>query len=340
LLYVYIYLYVTTLTPLLQILRLSPVGAKIKDRSIVFPIYSGLFFLLKYGGLVDPADEEAYENDLIANFVRETKQHGDPVHYGRALAMQGETFHRMGQYEKAIQSHFLLRKVYVPDQHSAAISAVYATDRCAQNFTCTVSCYNRLGQVDKALELSDYIIHELMPKMDLKNVHNSAVMLYAVVWIMKDNRQVKQASMIWNRYVVEPFRRYFGEDGSTPCLPAFVPMEHVFNLTMYMEGAIDTYNEKAFEWALDESSLEVSPGIDVAMGNFARTVTSINAEVCLRLAKITNDERKKKILLQHGVSQAKIAKERSKLSHALAQLEPVYDEIIKLTDAVSQRDDK
>lgn len=306
-----------------------------KDRSIAFPIYSGLFFLLKYGGLVDPAEEEAYENDLIANFVQETEQHGDPVHYGRALAMQGETFHRMGKYEKAIESHFKLRKVYVPDLHSAAISRVYATDRCAQNFSCTVSCYNRLGKVDKALELSDYIVEELMPKMDLKNVHNSAVMLYAVVWIMKDNGQVERASKIWTQYVLDPFRRYFGEDGSTPCLPAFVPMEHVFNLTMYMEGAIDTYNEKAFEWALDESSHDVSPGIDVAMGNFARTVTSINAEVCLRLAKITNDEQIKTTLLKHGLIQAKIAKERSKLSHALAQLQPVYDEIIEQAKAMS-----
>jgi len=79
--------------------------------------------------------------------VRETDIHGDPVHYGRALAMQGETCHRLARVEEAIESHMKLKEVYDVDKHSAPVVIAYTSDRCAQNFGYTANCYNRLGQI-------------------------------------------------------------------------------------------------------------------------------------------------------------------------------------------------
>ncbi len=313
-------------------------SAEITDRAFVFPIYSGLFFLLKYGNLVDPSEQPSYEVDLVANFVNETKKHGDPVHYGRALAMQGETYHRQGKYEEAIQSHIELKRVYDVEKHHALVVASYASDRCAQNFGLSANCFMRLGRVDEALELVDYIITYLMPKMNLKNVHNSIVTIYPAIWILKDNNRAERALEIFLKFVLEPFREYFGEDGKTPFLPTFRGIETLFGIVFYMEGTADSLDERYFEWALDLSNLEWKMSIDIAIGAIARSPMSINAEICLRLSKLTDDPEKRMKLIENGMKLAKQAISgcdgsdgSSKLLTTYCQIKPVYDELEKLT---------
>ncbi len=302
-----------------------------------------MFFLLKYNVSV-----VFTENELIANFVNETKKHDDPVHYGRALAMQGETFHRQGKYEEAIESHMELKKVYDVEKHHALVVASYASDRVGQNFGCTANCYMRLKKVDKALEVVDHIITSLIPKMDPKNVHNSIVTIYPAIWILKDNGRVEKAREIFLKYVLEPFKEYFGEDGSTPFLPAFKGIEILLTLASHMEGKVDGFDKEKeyFDWALDISNLEMKEGFDSSIGNFGRNSSSTSAEICLRLLKLTEDEEIIEKLAKNGLKVAKQAISRCdgtdgpKLMTTYLQIKPVYDELILVYPPGDDDDDE
>lgn len=296
------------------------------------------FFLLKYGNLVDPSEQPSYEVELVSNFVNETKKHGDPIHYGRALAMQGETYHRQGKFVEAIESHLELKRVYDVDKHSAQIVASYASDRCAQNFGLSANCYARLGKIKKALELIDHIINNLMPKMDPKNVHNSMVSIYPAIWILKDNGKAEVSKEIFLKFVLGPFNEFFGEGGKTPFLPTFRPVETLLDLVLYAEGKIGSFDEGSFDWALDLNNLKWKMSIDIAIGGIGRSIMSINAEICLRLSRLTEDSEKKSKLIENGMTLATLAISgcdgsdgSRKLLSTYCQIKPVYDELEKLS---------
>ena len=135
------YLFIT-----FQVFKEAPSSSEIRNRSIVFPIYSGLFFLLKYGGMVEAGNEKAYEHNLVTNFVEETRLNGDPVHHSRALAMQGEFYSRQGQYEDALFCHERLKRTYDVEKHSALVVEAYASDRSAQNYGVSANCLYRLEE--------------------------------------------------------------------------------------------------------------------------------------------------------------------------------------------------
>jgi len=300
----------------------------------MFPIYSGMFFLLKYGALCEPSEEVETELELVSKFVMETKIHGDPVHYGRALAMQGETCHRLGRFESAIRSHMKLKEVYDVDKHSALVVASYASDRCAQNFGCTANCYMRLGQVDKALEIADHIEYIIMPKMDPKNVHNSAVMVFPIIWILKDNGMVERSMNILENFVQKPFDEFFGEDGSTPFLPAFKPFKILLEIASVMEGDMESFEDDYLDWALDLMNMKHNPNTDAGIGFFGRGPMSASAETCLRLSKLTEDPEKERKYLENCSKLVQLTISGcdgtggSAINHtALAQIKPVSNEL-------------
>jgi len=59
-------------------MQLAPASADLKDRSITFPVFSGIFSLFKQGE-IDQDKECTYEQEIVRLFVAETKLHGDPV---------------------------------------------------------------------------------------------------------------------------------------------------------------------------------------------------------------------------------------------------------------------
>lgn len=306
----------------------------IKDRSFIFPIYSGLFFLLKYGGLIDPSETLEYEDHLVSNFVNETRLHGDPVHYSRALAMQGEFFSRQGKYEEALICHEKLKRVYDVKLHSALVVDAYASDRSAQNLGNGANCLYRLGRVEEALELTKIILDDVMPQMDLKNVHNSMIMIYPVLWILKNEKMYGKALSTLERYVFEPFNEHFGKDGKTFSLPMFEPLKALFSILMYMEGEVESLDDTLIERALEPDSLFINAAVDNSMANFARSGSSISAEVCLLLSRLTSDDSVSKQLIEKGWKLAQIAMKLANScgDHQTTYIEtkPVYDELSKL----------
>lgn len=269
---------------------MSPISAEIRDRSILFPIYSGLFFLFKFGGMIDPSEATAYEHNLVSNFVEETRLHGDPVHYSRALAMQAEFYTRQGQFEDALYCHEKLKRVYDVKKHSALVIEAYASDRSAQNYGNGANSLYRLGRVQESLELSYLVLDRIMPQMDLKNVHNSMIMIYPILWILQSEKMPKRALLALEQYVFEPFRLYFGDKGKTPLMVIYKPLKVLFSIQMFTMGELESFDDSLIQWASQPDTLNFVNAIDNAMANYGRCASSIGAEVCLFLSKLTNDQ--------------------------------------------------
>lgn len=175
----------------LEIYERAPASINMTDRTIIFPIFSGLFVFLK-GNKIDQDKECNFKQNLVRKFVKETKLHGDPVHYIRALAMQGETKARLGKYQEALASFEQLKDSYIPEEHSEGISSAYGTDRSAQCYSQSALWHLMLGNVDDALRMCEYVIEELLPKMDPKNVLNSCELILPLIRILKNCGQEKR----------------------------------------------------------------------------------------------------------------------------------------------------
>jgi len=267
------------------------------DRSILFPIFSGLFLALKFGQIEQDADC-TYEQSLVARFVYETRLHGDPVHYTRALAMQGEMFGRLGHFEKAFESFHQLADVYHVIEHSDEICNAYGSDRVAQAFSMSAMWYAQMGECENAVEACWHVINELLPKMDPRNVHNSFCMIYPLLWILKDNGYPLEARDHFIHFVVDAFDEHFGEGRSTASLALFDPIMMVLDLArkVPVEG-FDQY----VEWALTEENLRFGFMMNCSLGNLGRCADCISAEICLLLAEQVESSTTKRQLLRSGL---------------------------------------
>ncbi len=287
---------------------------------------------------MEPSEELTYEHNLVMNFVEETRLNGDPVHYSRSLAMLSEFYSRQGQYEDALVCHEKLKRVYNVDAHSALVVEAYASDRSAQNYGISANCLYRLGRVKEALQLSDTVLYKMMPKMDLQNVHNSMVMIYPILWILKEEKRPKEAVSALEGFVFKPFDEHFGTKGKTFSLVLFKPLKALFTILMYMQGIIKKVEDSIMSWALEKDSMVISSSVDNSFANFARCGSSVCAEVCLLLSKYTTDGDVKKQLIEKGWGLAQIAMKTAEKcgSHQTAyfQTKPVYDELQGLVNSL------
>ena len=298
----------------------------------MFPIYSGLFFLLKLGGLVPVEKVKDYEHDLVANFVEETRIHQDPVHYSRSLAMQGEFYCRQGRYSDALYCHERLKRVYDVKKHSALVVASYNSDRSAQNFSLSANCLYRMGRVKEALLLCDKVLDIILPQMDLKNVHNSVILIYPLLWIMKNEKMSKKAADSFEKFVTDPFYLHYGNDGKTATLPFFKPIKVLFTISMFLEGDLDQLDKELITWALEEKSLRIAKTLNNAMVGYGRCGASIGSEICLLLSKQTDDQGAREKLVKKGWNLVKEAMDTDCGEHQTAFIDtkPIYDELYEL----------
>lgn len=273
-------------------LREAGASTELKDRSIGFPIFSGLYMAIRFGH-VKQDKECTYEQNLVAKFVEETEINGDLVHYTRALAMQGEMYSRLGHFEKALSAHMRLAEVYVAEDHHIPISEAYGSDRAAQSFSASAVWLVIMGRIDEALQTCRFVIDEIMPKMDIRNVHNATVMLYPVIFIMKDNGRALaiEARSLFEQYFGIPFKEYFGDGGRTFFLPVYKPIMMCFDLFNKRDEDIPEFKDYLV-WALQEENVRLGRVINNVCAGYGRMADSISAEICYLLAKRLDDDRR------------------------------------------------
>ena len=63
------------------------------------------------GAIKDDA-EFSFEKSMCKSFVEQARLNGDPVHYGRALAMEAEMLGRLGNFEDALEIVERIKPIY------------------------------------------------------------------------------------------------------------------------------------------------------------------------------------------------------------------------------------
>ena len=324
-------------------MQASPSARYIRDRAIIFPIFSGLFLALKFGQ-IEQDEDRRYEQNLVRRFVAETKLHGDPIHYTRALSMQAEMYGNLRDFPHAFEAFEELKRTYDVDKHSAEICAAYGSDRSAQCYGLSALWHMQLGNVKAAEEACYYVFENLMPKMPVRNVHNSALMLYPTMWVMKDLGRSMEALEIFVKYVVEAFDEYLGEGAFTFCLPVYDPVMMLLDLFENRDNDECENFEDFVAWGLEEENLRFGTVINNSLGSFGRDCNSIASEICLLLAmrKEFEDDlddiekaETRATLVMNGLV---IAREsmafttEKKMYAAQMQIKPVLDSLEELAD--------
>lgn len=285
-----------------KILHNTPCADDISfDRSISFPIFSGLFTTLKMEGAKDDA-ECSYEQDLCKRFVEQARLNGDHVHYGRALAMEAETLGRLGNFEQALEVVERIKPIYNIETQHEKICKAYGSDRVAQAFSHSVNFNSALGRTQAALDACNYIVDEIIPKSDPKNVHNSMCLLYSVFITLKENGLSQRAHEIFQRRIVAPFEEYFGQGGSTFSKPLFKPM--LVMLELQVMNDIDAEKiEEYTAWALDEENFEKKmAALELAWAGFSASPIALHSEICFDLGKRHNGTERRNCLIQKAIT--------------------------------------
>jgi hypothetical protein len=302
------------------VLKDARAASDLKDRSVGFPIFSGLYIALKFGHIKQ--DKECtYERNLVARFVEETELNGDPVHFARALAMQGEMYARLGDFSIGLASHSRLAEVYVAEEHHEPMSQAYGSDRGAQSFGCSAVWLVVLGRTQEALKTCRFVVDNLMPKMDIQNVHNAFVMLYPVIFIMKDNGRelALEARALYKQYFGVPFNQYYGEGGHTFSLPLYEPIMMCFDLFTRQEENFPEFHDY-LKWALKEDNLRLGLVLNNATACYGRMADAICAEICLLLAKRLEKGTDKEMLVRVALQLAEESRILAAEANAVASL--------------------
>ena len=274
----------------LEVYELAPARASMKDRSMLFPVFSGLFVFLK-GGKIGDDSKSTFEQNLAKKFVRESKLQGDPVHYTRALAMHCEVKARLGKYKVALESFHTLKEIYDPEDHSEKISEAYGTDRSAQAFSQCALWHMEMGNTEMALEACNYVLNEIMFLMDPKNVLNMCDMMLPIIRIYKPRGEAKRMRDLFQKYVIQNHEKHFVKhEKSSPCSPVFKPLMMLLDICHDPDSFPDF--EDAVEWLMQQENGIVPDFLDSIYTKLCWSPHSMSAELCLIVAK--------RLVAQHG----------------------------------------
>lgn len=253
------------------------------------------------GAIKDDA-ECSFEKSMCKSFVEQARLNGDPVHYGRALAMEAEILGRLGNFEDALEIVEQIKPIYdIKTQHEAICKA-YGSDRVAQAFSHSVNVYTALGRTEEALNTCKYIMEEIIPFSDPKNVHNSICLLYSVIISLKENGLSQRAQAVFQERIITPFEEYFGAGGSTFSKPLFRPISVLLELQVQKVTLPETI-KKYTAWALDENFFGTSISAqEAAFATFSASPFALLSEICFSLSKIHHDMKKKYCLIQKAIS--------------------------------------
>lgn len=263
-------------------------------------------------GAIKQDAECNYEKDLCKKFVEQARLNGDPVHYGRALAMQAETLGRLSNFEQAFEALEKIKSIYNIETQHAAICKSYGSDRVAQAFSHSVNWNRAIGRIDAALDDCKYIVETLLPKSDPKNVHNSFCLLYSALVTMKDNGLAFEARDALVNYIMKPFEEHFGPGASTFSKPLFKPILVLLDL-QGKEGKEVEQIDEYMVWASDEKNMPIqSASLENAWAAMAVSPSVLFGEIYYYLAKRQEDVDLRIRFIKFGISLMKRTFERHK----------------------------
>jgi tetratricopeptide (TPR) repeat protein len=324
-----------------EIYEKAPAASSLRDMSMIFAIFSGLMVYMKGGLIVQDDEGRSFEQNLARTFVREAKQLCDPIHYGRALAIQADVLARLGKYKEALETFDIIFGMYDPGQHSEGVCSVYGTDRIAQIYSQRAMWHLRLGDIEKSVQACDHVINTILPKMDPKNICNTFELLLPVICILRSRRGGANAMRkLFDDNVVQNFHKY--EVKSTLCRPVLKPLLMLLEMLGSSDSGSTDVGEKV-TWLLVEENGVTSDFMDNLYSRLGWAPNSMTAELCLLVVKKLREQggSKESIrrLIQKGLTATMTADLNMKdeegkvwcgVPTAYAIHKPVMEELVKL----------
>ena len=325
-----------------EIYEKAPAASSLRDKSIIFPVFSGLMAYMKGGLIVQDDKGRSFELNLSHTFVREAKKLGDPVHYSRALATQADVLARLGKYKDALETFDLIFGMYDPDQHSESVCNVYGTDRIAQLYSQRAMWYLRLGDIEKSVQVCDHVVNTILPMMDPRNILNTFELLLPVIRILRSRGQANAMHKLFDVNVVQNFHKY--EVMSTLCRPVLKPLLMLLQMLGSSKSGSTDVGEKV-AWLLVEENGVMSDFMDNLYSSLGWSPNSMTAELSLLVVKELREqggsEEIIRQLIQKGLTATMTADFNMKDDEgkvccvtAYAIHEPVMEELVKLAEGL------
>jgi tetratricopeptide (TPR) repeat protein len=325
----------------LEIYEKAPAASSLRDKSIIFPVYSGLMVYLKGGLIVQNDDGISFEQNLSHAFVREAKKLGDPVHYSRALATQADVLARLGKYKEALETFDTILEIYDPSQHSGTVCKVYGTDRIAHMYSQRAMWYLQLGDTERGVQACDHVIYTILPMMDPKNILNTFELLLPVIRILRSRGEANAMLKLFDFNVVQNFHKY--EVKSTLCRPILKPLLMLLQMLGTPNSGSKTDVGEKVTWLLVEENGVMSDFVDNLYSRLGWSPNSMTAELCLLVVKKLREqggsEESIRKLTQKGLTATMTADfnmkdDEGKVCVPIAYEihEPVMEELVKLAE--------
>ena len=140
------------------------------------------------------------------------------------------------------------------------------------------------------------VVEEILPKMDPKNVHNTAMLLLPVIKTMKDDGEFLNARCLFETHVCRNFALYFGDDGTTPMLSMFKPLMYLLDVLIYVDDMPNL--DEVIAWAAMDDNGVSTDFLDGLITSLGWSLHCLVAELCLELSKISSGQEAHKAKLQ------------------------------------------
>eukprot|EP00986_Skeletonema_menzelii_P011931 scaffold6314_cov163-Skeletonema_menzelii.AAC.4 len=190
----------------MRIFENCPASKKMKDISIMFPIYNRVGIQLK-GGVINQNDSCDLERDLYSRFYHEAQVQS--FHLVRALGALAEWYGRIGEVDKAFRYFNTMTSIYMPDDHAPLMYEHYSVNRCAITYANSALWYLQKGQPKQAIQRCDQVINEILPSYDQKDMVGLYHIFWPIIRVLKWNGEVDKAREFYAKWAPDGIESHF-----------------------------------------------------------------------------------------------------------------------------------
>ncbi|KAL3770882.1 hypothetical protein ACHAW5_003970 [Stephanodiscus triporus] len=299
----------------MKIFEHCPAAKKMKDISVMFPIYNRVGLQLK-GGVIAQDEACSLEMDLAEKFCHEAQVQS--YHFVRALGNLAEWYGRIGAIENALKYFHIMTAVYMPIEHPPLISAAYAVNRCAVTFAVSSLWHLQKGETEKAIQRCEQVIKEILPSYDKKDMIGLYHIFWPVIRVLKWNGLADKAREFYNEWAPAGIESHFamGVLHKPMCL-----------LLKICDGSSVQYSAEDLAADIDMAlSFDVPDMTDLILICDGWSVKTMAAELCLHLARRLNPGNiSRERLIDRGIHMSTMAMTRATTSDGMIKHILAYD---------------
>jgi class 3 adenylate cyclase len=214
-----------------KMMNTSPIAAKL-NTELVLPILSGLCSIVIKGIPLASNDLGEYRSH-IEKFLQEATERNEEMHIACALAMKASLFAGLGKFDEAIVSQEALGQMYVIERFSQNIQREHGKDFVALSFSKSVQWYVIVGLRKKAESQIDFVIENLLPHYDLRDVDTIMELIFPILMVLKSLGRASDADAILFTHAINPYHDLGGS--STTWIQMFNPIAYLFRIHQMIE---------------------------------------------------------------------------------------------------------